>query len=149
MFSITNPMGQGSDVYLQPFDSVPMELTITGGGPTAMGGFFFVTDSAVSPTSGTISVSINGGLFTQSVTTSSATNFFGWVSTDGTQISSLDVSSTTSDTYASVNDFILGQANVSAVPEPTSLALFGIGACVAGVGAARRQRRDKKQAATV
>ncbi len=30
-----------------------------------------------------------------------------------------------------------------AVPEPTSLAIFGIGACVAGIGAARRRRREK------
>jgi len=36
----------------------------------------------------------------------------------------------------------------SPVPEPTSLALFGIGACVAGFGAARRRRRDAKQEAT-
>jgi hypothetical protein len=32
-----------------------------------------------------------------------------------------------------------------AVPEPSSLALFGIGACVAGVAAAYRRRREKKQ----
>jgi hypothetical protein len=33
----------------------------------------------------------------------------------------------------------------SAVPEPTSLALFGIGACVAGGTAARRRRLEKLQ----
>lgn len=37
---------------------------------------------------------------------------------------------------------------VSAVPEPSSLALLGIGACVAGVGAACRRRREKQQEAT-
>ncbi|MFN7681135.1 MAG: PEP-CTERM sorting domain-containing protein, partial [Planctomyces sp.] len=35
-----------------------------------------------------------------------------------------------------------------AVPEPSSLALFGIGACIAGFGAARRLRREKQQEAT-
>jgi hypothetical protein len=35
-----------------------------------------------------------------------------------------------------------------AVPEPSSLALFGIGACVAGLGSARRRRREKQQEAT-
>lgn len=40
------------------------------------------------------------------------------------------------------------QSNAAAVPEPSSLALFGIGACVAGVGAARRRRGEKKQEAT-
>jgi hypothetical protein len=33
----------------------------------------------------------------------------------------------------------------TAVPEPSSLALFGIGACVAGIGACRRRRREKQQ----
>jgi len=141
-------VGTTSDFYLSTANRLrPINFTISGGGPTAMGGFFFVTNSTGSPISDTISVSINGGLFTQSVTTSSATNFFGWVSTDGTQISSLSVA--LSGEFATVNDLILGQAVVSAVPEPTSLALFGIGAFVAGVGAARRQRRDRKQAATV
>ena len=141
-------VGTGSDVWVSTnADSASVDFTISGGGPTAIGGFFFLTDVAGSPTSGTISASINGGLFTQSVTTSSATNFFGWVSTDGTQISSLSV--VPSAEYATANDLILGQANLVAVPEPTSLALFVIGAVVAGVGAARRQRRDKKLAATV
>jgi len=34
------------------------------------------------------------------------------------------------------------------VPEPTSLAVFGIAACVAGFGAARRRRGEKLQVAT-
>ena len=141
-------IGTAADVWVSTNAvSASIDFTISGGGPTAIGGFFFVTGFAGAPISGTISASINGGLFTQSVTTGSATNFFGWVSTDGTQISSLSVVPSTS--FATANDLILGQANVSAVPEPTSLAVFGIGAVVAGVGAARRQRRDKKLAATV
>lgn len=40
------------------------------------------------------------------------------------------------------------KSSASAVPEPSSLALFGIGACVAGIGAARRRRREKHQDAT-
>ena len=41
------------------------------------------------------------------------------------------------------------QANsVSPVPEPSSLTVFGIGACVAGIGATRRRRREKHQLAT-
>lgn len=150
-------IGTGSDVWLSNKNvSVPINFTISGGGPTAIGGFFFATNALSLVISDTVSASINGGLFVQSVSTNSATNFFGWVSTDGTQISSLSVSSSGftsgSSRYPTANDLIFGQANVSdvsAVPEPTSLALFGIGAVVAGVGAARRRRRDRKQAATV
>ena len=43
--------------------------------------------------------------------------------------------------------FVAFQSQV--VPEPSSLAIIGIGACVAGFGAARRRRRDKHQEATV
>ncbi len=43
----------------------------------------------------------------------------------------------------------LSYSEISAVPEPSSLALFGIGACVAGLGAARRRRRENRQQATV
>lgn len=39
-------------------------------------------------------------------------------------------------------------STTTAVPEPSSLALFGIGACIAGFGAARRLRREKQQEAT-
>jgi hypothetical protein len=39
-------------------------------------------------------------------------------------------------------------STTTAVPEPSSLALFGIGACIAGFGAARRRRREKQQGAT-
>ena len=41
------------------------------------------------------------------------------------------------------SDWTLSSA--SAVPEPSSLAVFGIGMCVAGVRAARRRRLDQKQ----
>ncbi len=37
--------------------------------------------------------------------------------------------------------------SAAAVPEPSSLAVFGIGACVAGVGVARRRRLEKQQRA--
>ena len=36
-------------------------------------------------------------------------------------------------------------SSAAAIPEPSSLAVFGIGMCVAGVRAARRRRLDQKQ----
>lgn len=50
--------------------------------------------------------------------------------------------------FAQPGDVELTFSQTSAVPEPSSLAVFGIGACVAGVGAARRRRREKQQGAT-
>jgi hypothetical protein len=46
--------------------------------------------------------------------------------------------------YAGVDPHV----RLSTVPEPTSLAVFGIGACFAGVGATRRRRREKHHQAT-
>jgi hypothetical protein len=136
--------GSNSDVWLSTNAGIDsLNFTINAGGPTAIGGYFFSTDIFGDVISDTVSVSINGGLFAQSVSTNSATNFFGWVSTDGTQISSLSVS--VSSSWSTVNDLILGTATVSAVPEPSSLAIFGIGAYVAGIGAVRRRRREKQQ----
>ena len=139
-------VGSMSDVWFSTnAQDDPMNFTINAGGPTAVGGYFFSTDTSGDLISDTVSVSINGGLFAQSVSTNSATNFFGWVSTDGTPISSLRVSASV---YATVNDLILGTGTVSAVPEPSSLAIFGIGAYVAGIGAVRRRRREKQQETT-
>lgn len=46
------------------------------------------------------------------------------------------------------NGTIQYSVSSGAVPEPTSLAIFGIGASVAGIGAARRCRREKQHEAT-
>jgi hypothetical protein len=139
-------VGSMSDVWFSTNNgNKSMNFTINAGGPTAVGGYFFSTNTNGDLISDTVSVSINGGLFAQSVSTNSATNFFGWVSTDGTPISSLEVSASG---YATVNDLILGTGTVSAVPEPSSLAIFGIGAYVAGIGAVRRRRREKQQETT-
>lgn len=44
-----------------------------------------------------------------------------------------------------VDNVQFNEASVAAVPEPSSLALFGIGACMIGIGACRRRRREKQQ----
>jgi len=41
-----------------------------------------------------------------------------------------------------------GTIEYTVTPEPTSLAIFVIGACVSGIGAARRRRRVKQQGTT-
>jgi len=47
-----------------------------------------------------------------------------------------------------LDNFTFSEQSVAAVPEPSSLAIFGICACVAGVGSARRRRREKQQEVT-
>jgi len=46
-------------------------------------------------------------------------------------------------------NYVWRYETVAAVPEPSSIAIFGIGAYVAGIGAARRRRREKQQQVTV
>ncbi|WP_417848254.1 PEP-CTERM sorting domain-containing protein [Thalassoglobus sp.] len=47
-----------------------------------------------------------------------------------------------------IDNLVITTNDLAPVPEPSSLALFGICACVAGFGAARRRRREKQQEAT-
>jgi len=101
-----------------------------------MGGFFFVTDNNGDLATGTINVWINSGQFQQTITTGSATNFFGWVSTNGTQISTFEVFTTQAGDFPTVNDLILAQA----VPEPSTYALGGLGALTLGWASRRRKR---------
>ena len=50
--------------------------------------------------------------------------------------------------FTFIDDIELNVNDAAAVPEPTSLALFAIGACVAGLSTARRRRRENQQVAT-
>ncbi|MFM7120977.1 MAG: PEP-CTERM sorting domain-containing protein, partial [Gammaproteobacteria bacterium] len=106
----------------------------------SMGGFFFVTDVNGALAAGTINVSINGGPFQQSaefLVTGSATNFFGWVSTNGTQISTFQVVTGGSQQWPTVNNLVLAQA--APVPVPGSLGLLSVG--LLGTFSARRRAR--------
>ncbi|MFN9237906.1 MAG: PEP-CTERM sorting domain-containing protein [Planctomyces sp.] len=93
----------------------------------------------------TSSTTMNGAPFTDT----------GWLN------NSLDLSSFIGSTirlefFQSIPESYTGPAHLelddislsAAVPEPSSLTLFGIGACVAGIGACRRRRRQKQQQAT-
>jgi len=58
-------------------------------------------------------------------------------------------SPTSSDPQNQPYDYSMGvNASMTAVPEPSSIAIFGIGAYVAGIGAVRRRRREKQQETT-
>jgi len=101
---------------------------------TAIGGYFFGTNFDGDPTSVTVTASVNGGSASLQATTGSATNFFGFVSDDGSPILSLTQSVGTQ--FATVDDLIVAQA----VPEP--LTLLGASAAVA-FGAAFKRRKSQ------
>ncbi|QDU38259.1 PEP-CTERM motif protein [Maioricimonas rarisocia] len=80
----------------------------------------------------------------------SDTGNFGWINYSFTRaggVSTLTLLDGAYEDQAGVG-ILAGDTAVSAVPEPSSLALFGIGACVAGLGSARRRRRQEQQEAT-
>ena len=131
-------IGSSGDVWLSTdLAAVSIGFSINLGSPTAMGGFFFDSDTFGNAALGEISVSINGGQLLQTVSTSSATNFFGWVSDDNTPITSFEVSTSNSFRFATVNDLVFAQA----VPEPSTYAMaLAVMAC-GGFSMWRRRKR--------
>jgi len=88
----------------------------------------------------TINVSINGGQYLQTIFTNSATNFFGWVSDDGTPITSFQVVATQpaeGSIYPTVNDLVLAQA----VPEPSTYCMALAGIACGGFSMWRRRKQ--------
>lgn len=73
---------------------------------------------------------------------SNAVRFFGFQS--DTAFTTLTFKGVLSDGFG-VDNVAFGSN--ATVPEPTSLAIFGIGACVAGIGAGRRRRHETQQEA--
>ena len=100
-----------------------------------MGGYFFNTDTSFNIINGAITVTANPGASAQSVVTSSATNFFGWLDDSGTPFTSLVIVPATGTAYPAVDDLVLGQAAPASVPGPLPL----IGAATA-FGFSRRLR---------
>lgn len=102
---------------------VPLTLAFTAGAPTAVGGYFFNTDVNFNVFNRVITVTANPGASAQSVVTGSATNFFGWLDDSGTPFTSLVIEPGVGspDTYATVDDLVLGQAGPASVPGPLPL----------------------------
>jgi hypothetical protein len=104
-------------------NSVPLTLAFTAGAPTAVGGYFFNTESDFNVLNRVITVTANPGASAQSVVTGSATNFFGWLDDSGTPFTSLVIEPGVGspDAYATVDDLVLGQAAPASVPGPLPL----------------------------
>lgn len=130
------------DVSLSPSSATDtLNFAISSGNVTAVGGYFFDTDSTGNAQLGTISVSINGGQYAQTITTNSPTNFFGWVVNDGTPITDMKFSTLNESgplSFSTVNNLILAQA----VPEPSTYALAAI--ATGSLGLIARRRKSSK-----
>ena len=98
--------------------------------PTAIGGYFFLTNTSGSPNTGTINANLNSGAATSSITTASSTNFIGFVSTNNTPLSSLLLTTSATTWWVTANDVIVG--NALPVPEPSTyiLALIASGVMI-------------------
>ena len=129
----------GSQVLSTFFADRPLTLAFTSGAPTAVGGYFYNTDFNFNVINGVITVTASPGASTQTTTTASATNFFGWLDDGGTPFTSL-VITPAAGRYSTVDDLILGQAAPASVPGP--LPLLG------AVAAFRVSRRLRSRIAT-
>jgi hypothetical protein len=79
--------------------------------------------------------------FSVSTDASSTTNYFGFM---GVSFDTIRVNVGAGGGAMLLDNLQFGSATISAIPEPSSLTLFGIGACVLGLGVARRRRRVRK-----
>lgn len=134
----------GVDRALGAFGGSPT-ITISSltGAPTAIGGFFFMSDGVDGINSlGAMSVTATDGIISETVplaAPTSGTTFVGFISDAGPFTGLTFVRTSGSGTgFRTTNDFIVGNA----IPEPSTLALYGWAGLI-GLGYARRRCQSK------
>lgn len=112
--------------------------------------FFYSHNPGSKSSSGSASIVGGGELFSTGVLTHDISNShedMEWLPYSGTFVANSDSSTLT---FAGVFDngvagWAVDNVSVMAVPEPTSLAIFGIGAGVACIGGVRRRRGNRQE----
>jgi PEP-CTERM motif len=130
------------DVALSTFDSgQSITITFTGAPVTAVGGNIFGSDISGIYTPGAITMQLDDG---ESITLPNPdpTSFAGFITSSPIVSVSIFPEGFNSAYWATLDNLIVGQAAVTAVPEPSSLISAGI-AGVLGLGYGWRRRRAR------
>jgi len=136
----------GGGQVLSTNNSVTLSFNTFTGGVSALGGFFFNTDSSFNVVSGPVTVSAADadGTNTQIITGATTASFLGFVS-NGALLSAAVTPAGGGNKYATVNNLTLGEyQGVAGVPEPASWAML-----IAGFGLTGAAMRRRRVAATI
>jgi hypothetical protein len=124
----------GGDLLSANIAGETLLITFTSGNITAIGANFFHTDDANAFQPASITLTLNDGTVETFSPTSAADSYRGFLTT-GSAFSSIAISTSSTDFYASMDNLTVG----APVPEPASLSLVLAGLAVVGVYASRRR----------
>ncbi|MCG6943129.1 MAG: hypothetical protein LJE69_18005 [Thiohalocapsa sp.] len=122
----------GNTVLSTSSNTASLEISFTGDGVTALGGFFFPTDIDSAAQTSAMTLTFNGDIdFNTSDITLS--DFYGFTSDVPITTLSIDYSTCgSSSCYPTLDDFYVGSASTADAPVPTTGALLAAGLLVMG-----------------